>query len=282
MMDESTVTSPRFDWRMSESYYMSIQLSLDGLSFCILDPVTNVFHSVTDVTFDKSDPNFALQEQYILNCKDMRRKYRKVLVSVDCPAFTMIPLPLYEEQKIRSVLALTGVKVSPEDKILRNNVEAANSTTVFTIPSFLYFFIKNQFNGVDIFHTTTPIVSYMLQKRQNGMPGPSINVELSHDSMTVTAVDNDELKLCNRFYCRETLDYVYMILCVIRQLHMDARTVVVTIHGNVRLNDERIRGMKRFIKNVQVAEAPNFFSYGFAIPEQAHKFNSLFLMPLCV
>lgn len=282
MMDESTVTSPRFDWRMSESYYMSIQLSLDGLSFCILDPVTNVFHSITDVTFDKDDPNFAQQEQYILSCKEMQRKYRRVLVSIDSPAFTLIPLTLYDEKRVRSVLALTGINVGAEDKVLRNNVESANSTTVFTVPSFLYFFLKNQFKGAEIFHSTTPVVSYMLQKRQNGMPGPAVNVELSKDSMTVTAVDNDELKLCNRFYCRETLDYVYMLLYVMEQLHLDVKTTPVTIQGGVQFSDERIRGLKRFISNVRMADAPNFFSYGFAIPEQAHKFNSLFLMPLCV
>lgn len=282
MMDESTVTSPRFDWRMSESYYMSIQLSLDGLSFCILDPVTNVFHSITDVTFEENDPNFAQQEQYILGCKEMRRKFRKVLISINSPAFTLVPLPLYDERRIRSVLALTGINVCLDDKVLRNNVEAANSATVFTVPSFLYFFLKNQFSGAEIFHSTTPVISSMLQKRQNGLSGPAINVELGKDSMTLTAVDNDELKLCNRFYCRETLDYVYMLLYVMEQLNIDSITATVTIQGNVQFNDERIREMKKFVKNVRMAEAPNFFSYGFAIPENAHKFNTLFLMPLCV
>lgn len=282
MMDESTVTSPRFDWRMSESYYMSIQLSLDGLSFCILDPVTNVFHSLTDVTFDKYDPNFAQQEQYILGCKEMRRKFRKILISVNSPAFTMVPLPLYDERRIRSVIALTGINVGSDDKVLRNNVESANSTTVFTVPSFLYFFLKNQFSGAEIFHSTTPVVSYMLQKRQNGMHGPAVNVDLCQDSMTLTVVDNDELKLCNRYYCRETLDYVYMLLYVIDQLQIDAKAATVTIQGCVQINDERIRGIKKFLRNVRMAEAPNFFSYGFTVPEQAHKYNSLFLMPLCV
>lgn len=282
MMDESTVTSPRFDWRMSESYYMSIQLSLDGLSFCILDPVTNVFHSLTDVTFDKNDPNFAQQEQYILGCKEMRRKFRKILISVNSPAFTMVPLPLYDERRIRSVLAMAGINVGPDDKVLRNDVESANSTTVFTIPSFLYFFLKNQFCGAEIFHSTTPVVSSMLQKRQNGMHNPAVNVELCKDSMTLTVVDNDELKLCNRYYCRETLDYVYMLLYVIDQLQIDAKAATVTIQGSVQIDDERIRGVKKFLQNVHMAEAPNFFSYGFTVPEQAHKYNSLFLMPLCV
>lgn len=280
MMDESTVTSPRFSWRMSESYYMSIQISLDGLSFCILDPVTNIFHSITDVRFDKQDTHFAQQEQYILGCNDLRRRYRKVLISIDSPAFTMMPLTLYDEQRVRSVLALTGINVDPDDKVLRNNIELANSTTVFTVPNFLYFFLKNQFPGAEIFHSTTPVVSSMLLKRQGD--GPQINVEFGPDNMTLIVVENNELKLCNRFYCREPLDYVYMLLYVADQLQIDIKSAMITVQGNVSYADARIRELKRFTRQVRMAEAPHFFSYAFAVPEQAHRFNSLFLMPLCV
>ncbi len=282
MMDESTVTSPRFDWRMSESYYMSIQLSLGGLSFCILDPVTNVFHSITDVKFDKEDPNFAQQEQYILSCKDMCRRYRKILVSIDSPAFTMMPISLYDEQRIKSVMALTGINVDPDDKILRNNIELANSTTVFAVPNFLYFFLKNQFAGAEIFHSTTPIASSLLLKRQGGSQGPQINVDFGSGCMTVIVVDNNELKLCNRFYCKESLDYVYMLLYISEQLSIDVKASLITVQGQISPADERISQLHRFVPNVRMATAPRYFSYAFAVPEQAHRYNSLFLMPLCV
>lgn len=282
MMDESTVTSPRFDWRMSESYYLSIQLSLDGLSFCILDPVTNVYHSITDVKFGKEDPHFAQQEQYILGCNDMRRRYRKVLISVNSPAFTMMPLSMYDEQRVRGVLALTGINVGVDDRILRNNIDLANATTVFTVPNFLYFFLKNQFPGAEIFHSTTPVASSMLLKRQADAQGATVNVELAPDSMTVVVVDNNELKLCNRFYCREALDYVYMLLYIAEHLSINIKTSAITIQGNVAYGDERIRQLKRFAGHVRMAEAPRFFNYGFAIPDQSHRYNSLFLMPLCV
>ncbi len=259
MMDESTVTSPRFSWRMSESYYMSIQLSLDGLSFCILDPVTNVFHSLTEVSFDKEDVNFAQQEQYILSCPDMQRKFRKVLICIDSPAFSLMPTSLYDESHMRSVLAMTGINVANDDKILRNNIELANSTTAFTIPNFLYFFLKNQF-----------------------ALGTQMNVAFSTNDMTVVVAKDNELLLCNRFYCKEPLDYVYMLLYIADQLSLDIKTTQVTVHGRVSSDDIRIRQLRKFIRFIRMAPAPQYFSYGFAIPEQAHRYNTLFLMPLCV
>ncbi len=282
MMDESTVTSPRFSWRMSESYYMSIQLSLDGLSFCILDPVTNVFHSLTEVSFDKEDVNFAQQEQYILSCPDMQRKFRKVLICIDSPAFSLMPTSLYDESHMRSVLAMTGINVANDDKILRNNIELANSTTAFTIPNFLYFFLKNQFAGAEIFHSTTPVISSMLLKRQGDALGTQMNVAFSTNDMTVVVAKDNELLLCNRFYCKEPLDYVYMLLYIADQLSLDIKTTQVTVHGRVSSDDIRIRQLRKFIRFIRMAPAPQYFSYGFAIPEQAHRYNTLFLMPLCV
>ena len=282
MMDESTVTSPRFSWRMSESYYMSIQLSLDGLSFCILDPVTNIFHSLTEVSYDKEDANFAQQEQYILSCPDMQRKFRKVLICIDSPAFSLMPISLYDESRIRSVLALTGINVANDDKILRNNIDLANSTTAFTVPNFLYFFLKNQFAGAEIFHSTTPIVSSMLLKRQGGALGTQMNIAFGAKDMTVVVAKDNELLLCNRFYCKEALDYVYMLLYIAEQLSLDIKTTQVTVHGRIASDDIRVRQLRKFIRLVQMAQIPQYFSYGFAIPEQAHRFNTLFLTPLCV
>lgn len=281
-MDETSVVAPRFDWRMTESYNMSIQLKLDGLSFCILDPVTNVYMALTEVSLKDPDPNFAKQEEYILNSQALAKKYRKVFVCVDSPAYTMLPTSLYEEERIGSLLALNGIKVGSDDKILRNNIEMANSTTAFTIPNFLYFFLRTQFPNADIFHGTTPIVSSMLMKRQGDrLTRKNVSLIMAHDNMTIVAVENNELKLCNTFYCRETPDYTYMFLYVMEQLRLNVADVPVVVSGNVSETDRRLVMMRRFVPNLEMAALPSFFDYAVQVADKHHRFNTLFLLPLC-
>lgn len=268
---------------MSESYYMSIQLSLDGLSFCALDPVTNVFMALTDVSFGSVDLTFAKHEQYLLSNSLFGRRFRKVLVSIESPAFSMLPNSLFDEKQAADVLALTGIKVRSDDKVLRNNIELASATTLFSVPNFLYFFLRSQFQPLEIYHSTTPIVSSMLLKRQHEEAAlHTLNISLSEGSMTVVATKRNEILLCNRFYCKDSNDYVYMTLFVMNQLGMDIATTNIVVSGNVGRDDSRIRTLMRFSRHVEFASTPSFFDYAFEVPDNAHKFNSLFLMPLCV
>ncbi len=277
-MDESTFCSPKFDWNKSESYDMSIQLCLDGLSFSILDPVSNSFLLLNEVRFDAIDPYFAEHEKYILFQKAFTYKFRKVLVSIESPAFMLMPDALYDDQHINDVLALVGIKVKNDDKVLRNNIDLAKSTTVFAIPNFLYFFLRTQFPNCVILHISTPIVTSMLLKIQRNK---SISVLLNDDSMTVIATENSELKLCNRFYCKEPLDYVYMILNIMNQLDFPVQQTSINIMGNILPSDARIKALKRFSRMVQLSQPPRYFNFSFSIPENSYKFNSLFLMALC-
>ncbi|MDY4174527.1 MAG: DUF3822 family protein [Bacteroidales bacterium] len=281
-MDETSVVAPRFDWRMTESYNMSIQLKLDGLSFCILDPVTNVYMALTEVNLKEPDPNFAKQEEYILNSQVLAKKFRKVFVCIDSPAYTMLPTSLYDDTRIGSILALNGIKLRNDDKVLRNNIEMANSTTAFTIPNFLYFFLRTQFPNADIFHGTTPIVSSMLMKRQGDRTNrKSVTLLMANDNMTIVATENNELKLCNTFYCREVPDYTYMFLYVMEQLKFNVSEVPVSVSGNIYESDKRLIMMRRFVPKLEMAALPSFFDYAVQVADRQHRFNTLFLLPLC-
>lgn len=281
-MDETSVIAPSLDWRMSESYYMSIQLSLDGLSFCALDPVTNVYMALGTVPFSEPDRTFAKHEQYIL-CNDLfARRFRKVLVSVESPAFSMIPNSLYDNERAAALLSLTGIKVRPDDKVLRNNIELANATTLFSVPNFLYFFLKNQFKSVEIYHSTTPTLTAMLLKKRGDSAECMLDVSICSDSMTVVAVRGNEILLCNRFYCKDNNDYVYMLLYLMSQLNFDVKTTPISLSGNVNATDERVKLLMRFSRLVSFAQAPSYFTYGFEQVDNVHRFNTLFLMPLCV
>ena len=283
VMDETSTAAAHFDWRMTESFNMSIQLSLDGLSFCILDPVTNVYQVLTDVRLAEPDPFYAKQEEYILNSRALNRKYRKVHICVDSPTYTMMPISLYDESRIGSVMALTGIKVGADDKLLRNDIELANSTTAFGIPNFLYFFLRTQFPNAEIFHATTPVISSLLLKRQGYASGARVSVIMSSaNRMTIVATEDNELKLCNTFYCKEVNDYVYMLLFAMEQLRFDVANTHISVSGNVSETGHKMRLLRRFIPMIELSQPPSSFDYAFAMPENPHKFNTLLLIPLCV
>lgn len=262
---------------------MSIQLSLDGLSFCVLDPVSNTFLALQGVRFGSPDPSFATHEEYMLRSPHLGRRFRQVSVGVESPAFTMLPTALYSEATIRQLLALTGINVRADDRVLRNDIALAGASTVFAVPNFLYFFLRTQFKGAEIMHATTPVVTSLLLKRREGEAAADQRMALlfGRDSLTLVAVARNELKLCNRFYLRDEADYVYMVLFVAEQLGFDIQDTRLAVSGDVAPDDHRLADLRRFARHVEMAEPPAFFNYAFAMAQEPHRFNTLLLLSLC-
>ena len=232
--------------------------------------------------FGEVDMNFAKHEEMILRGEVFGKRFRKVIVSIESPAFVMMPNVLYSEDKTLQVLSVAGIKVGKNDSVLRNEIDAAGATTLFAIPNFLFYFLKTQFANPVILHGTTPVVSSMLLKRLSDKAETVVNVTLSEGCMTLVATERNELKLCNRFYCNDVNDYAYLTLFAMNQLGFDAAKTAVVVDGNIEEDDARVKTLRKFIVSVSLARLPEYFNYSFERPEDTHKFHSLFLMPLCV
>ncbi len=282
MSTESSALSPKFDWGLTESYYLSVQLCLDGLSFSIQDPVTNTYLLLTSVNFSVPDPNFAKHEEYMLTHKPFGYKYRKVIVSIDSPAFTLMPTSLFDEKRANEVLALLGINIHSDDRIIHNHIELASATCVFAIPNFLYYFLRTQFPGVVILHRTTPLVSSLLLKRSDDKKDEIVNLVFTDDSMIMVAAKRNELRLCNKYYCKSVADYVYITLFALSQIGFEHHQTSIVYSGDVAENNPICKELSRFVGNVTPAQSPSFFNYEFTLPHNIHKHHTLFLIPLCV
>ena len=51
-MQEFAFIDETLDINLTQSYYLSIQLSLNGLSFCIHDPVRKIYIAFSNKKFD--------------------------------------------------------------------------------------------------------------------------------------------------------------------------------------------------------------------------------------
>ena len=79
-MQDFAFIDETLDINLTQSYYMSIQLSLDGLSFCILDPVREKYIAFCNKSFSKElefDDYLNQVESYILK-NDLLKSSKKI------------------------------------------------------------------------------------------------------------------------------------------------------------------------------------------------------------
>ncbi len=283
MNDKSVAFGSSFSKQLSNTYYMSIQLSLGGLSFCIFDPVKNAVMAIGSKDFGEIDEHFARHEEYLLTNDLFRLTFKQVLVSVESRAFSLVPKMLYDPERAKDVLRFIGCDIASDDKILTDEIPVAGALTLYAVPSFLYYFLQTQFPGVKIVHSTTPNVIPALTKRSSEHLDAAIaNLVFSRDGVSIVVVENNMLKLCNKFKFKEVTDIVYIVLYTLEQLGLNNGKTRIVISGDLARTDARAQLMRRFAHNVSLAKLPDYFDYEVRVPQPEHQFVNLLNMSLCV
>lgn len=281
-MNDISFVSPTYKSQLSNSYIMSVQLRLDGLSFCIYDAVVNSFLVFGNVDFEDPDELFSHHEEYIMRNDIFSLKYKKVIVGVESKLATMMPEALYEEGRDAEVLRYVGANLTKDDYILTDIIEIAQSRTLYYIPQFLYYFLQTQFSNLIIRYIGTPIVEMMLSRRSLDDKRQMVNVFYGRNRVLVIATEDNRLKLCNEYSSFDDNDLVYYVVYALEQLGMNTDDVSVTVSGEVDKRDDKYIMLCRYVHNVRIATLPNKFQYGFNLAKLGeHKFVNLFLMALC-
>lgn len=281
-MNDLEVVTPSFRHNLTQSYYLSGRLSTSGLSFCVLDPVSNTYVAYGAMNLVEPDSHFARQEEMLVTNEIFAHKYKEVIFSIDTERFTMVPRMLYDEQRHSELMHFVGVNIRDDEMTLSNNIELSGATLLFVMPQFLYYFLLSKWPEAKIFHTATATIQSMLTKRITTDVDNVITASFKSDALVLTATQNNMLKLCNEYHCRETNDYVYMIMNAIEQLGLKADRTQIILEGDLQSDDEREMLIRRFAHHVQRASLPSFFNYAFAMPREACRLSNLFTTAICV
>ncbi|MCQ2203848.1 MAG: DUF3822 family protein [Bacteroidales bacterium] len=261
---------------------MSIQMTLDGLSFSVYDPVRNSVVALGSTLFNTPDEQFAHHEEYLLKTDIFKDKFKKTIISIESRSFSILPKAVFDPEKAANVLSFIGCNIDKNDKRLFDKIEMANAVNVFAIPSFLYYFLQTQFNDFIMMHYTTPVVRTALMKRDTDNANAIAHVIYTGDGVTMVVVEQNTLKLCNKFKYNEINDLVYIIMFTLDQLGLNNDSTKIVISGDVDREDARAELIRRFAHNVSFAKLPDYLGYELKVPEPEHQFVNLFNMSICV
>ena len=282
MKETSVIVSNSYKKHLSTSYYLSIQLSLDGLSFCVFDPVSNSFVAMGHYDIEDEDESFSKHEEVLLKSEIFREQFKKTTVSVESRSFSVVPKGLYDADKAADVLGFIGCKVTKEDKVLADEIDMAGAVVVYSISNFLYYFLRTQFANIQIVHAMTPVINTALLKHDNDKKRAIVHAVFGCDGVSVVVVEQNMFKLCNKFKYKAASDLVYIITYMLSQLGLNNDQTKIVVSGNMERNDDRSQLLKRFVHNVSFAKLPQYFAYDINVMQPEHKFVNLFNMSLCV
>ncbi len=283
-MAEFAYLDESLDINQTGTYHMSIQVGLNGLSFCILDTVANKYVALKHYPFlqDEQDGLSDQMREVIKKDEFLGRDYKSMAVMPVCHRATIVPAPLYREKEKEAFFRFNFMP-EEDEAVIASRVKAIDAWSLFALPPDLAHSINALFPGAGIFHQTVPflegIVRYLWSKGKE----PALFINVHDDFFDLAVFKGQTPLLINAFRYRQVNDMIYFILYTLKTLEMDPAVSPVVLQGKINTASSLINSLKRYVKKVSFARRdPSLvYSYTFNMVSE-HTFANLFNLYPCV
>lgn len=289
-MQDISIIDETFDENISSSYFLSIQISLDGFCFCTLDPIRNKYIQFHQQSWKQkstgliknlddyiSEFKFFAQEDSIL-----KLSFKKVFILVSNPDFAIIPNVLFAKDKMETLFKLSHI-LREEDELLSNRVKLVDATIIYPLTKKWKEMLTNSFLNVQIFHTHTSTLEALSLFHKSSKIKNTLTLCFENKSFDVFAFSESNLMLGNHFDFNTDADFLYYFLYVFEQLKFTNDNMELFVIGDIEPDSSLLLLLRQYIKRVNFKQVSKSitFSYHFKDVLQYSKF-SLFNIPLCV
>ncbi len=239
---------------------MSIQVSLSGLSFSILNPNTNTFSFCKVIKFEKKlNPTDILDK--LIHCfnseKALQENFKTVRVIHENELSTFVPKALFNEEHMVDYLKF-NTKILKTDYITYDTVLANDSINVYVPYVNINNYIYDRFGEFEFKHFSTILIENILAlEKHSSSTNMYINVCESHFEIIV--VENNQLKLYNTFEYNTKEDFIYYILFTAEQLQLNPEKFKLQLIGDIKKEDDLFKITFNYVRNVDIY-TPKFSS----------------------
>jgi len=233
-------------------YRLSIQISLNGLSFCMLDTVANNVIASEQIIFHKELTPFQVLEELkkIIQKNDIQKTaFSEVVVIHRNNLFSLVPKPLFHEDELANYLKFNA-KILANDHIAYDELDGHEMINVYVPFVNINNYIYELFGAFVYKHHGTVMVQSLLNEQTNNEV--ICYAHLSEQQLDITVIDSNKLLLFNNFDYTTQEDFLYYLLFTLEQLKLDAETVHLRLFGVVEEDDAIYNLCYGYIKDVAI------------------------------
>jgi len=221
------VSVESFDVEKTYEYILSIQVSLNGFSFCIKTPEENRILASKAIPLSISS-NSVINHHFSEWVKTealLHRPYKKIRMIVSGDFFTMIPEDYYDESQKKPITAFLFQR-NHNFEIAENVIHSLKSKLLFTLPPGLNHTIQNEIGECEIAHPVKLIINNLPEiQKEYGLV-----LFLDVNNFYAVLFSQNTVLLANNFEMAHANDLVYFVLTILKQnaLSINQTTIFLT------------------------------------------------------
>lgn len=230
---------------------MSIQINLDGLSFCIFNKQDNCVESIYNFNVQTTDEDIKSLEEgifrFIKNESDLRQEFDNIMVIYNSLEFSVLPKEFFVQDNLKSYMypMVENLDKRPFYEQIDNeliNVYIPNRNVLGIL--------EKEYGKVEQIHFFTLLFNLLKKYSQNKKD--VFFVIFNRNKFDLIGFSDGKYVLYNRFDVVSDVDIVYYIAFALNQLNVDINKAQVNVLGDIREESERFKFMCKHVKNLNL------------------------------
>jgi hypothetical protein len=263
-----------FDVEKSSQYRMTIQFSLGGFSYALLDATKNI---LIGLECYQSDQLTETEEMFraLEKALDSKGLTNKPLLSVTCiiddRVNTFVPLELFDENKKNDYLEFL-FQASSGQVVLNETLEREKCVNVYALPKSLHARIISKWNKARIIHSSTVFINSAIRYAPEGK---AAFVHVKSRSFDLAIIDEGRMAFFNNFRFNTKDDFAYFLVFALEQNHFSNLKHPVCFSGLILPQSEIVELCSRYIKYLIFIEDRNELQVSKALGEVPFQYYHL-------
>lgn len=237
----------------SEYNKLSIQVSLNGLSFCVLDTLSNTVIASERVVFKNELTPYAVQKeikQLFDKNSIQQAKFSEVVVIHRNNLFSLVPKALFNKEELANYLKFNA-KILANDHLEYDEVNNLDLVNIYVPFVNINNYIYDLFGSFEFMHHGTVLIQSLINSHgSNSEPVCYIHIMEGH--MDITVIRGKKLVLYNNFSFTAKEDFIYYLLFTMEQLKLDSETTKFKFFGAIEEGDDLYRLAHKYIMDISI------------------------------
>lgn len=244
--------------KCKDNYILTIQHSLDGLSFVIFDTEEQKFLSLKHYhLYEKNIPledlMCELQEREQWNIND----FKTVKIIIDNNLNTFVPKEYYQKEMESDYLSLLNIK---SEALTKSDSLSNDIYNIYPISSDIDNITK-KYDKVKVYHASSIKVDSLVKEFSERIQGTRAFVNVKNNSYELTIINDTRLVFHNYFNFNTKEDFLYFILFTFEQLKIDNETIPLYFMGLIEEKSVLVELCSRYVRNIRFFNRNNNYNY---------------------
>ncbi len=281
-MHDLSFLDESLDINITNTYHVSIQVSLNGFSFCLLDTARNKYVALKHYEFDTKETTLEENIKRVSNEDEfLNKEYKSSRLIFTTRKFTLVPTPIFNKEYLKKYFSFNH-NLEESERIYFNHLRNADAYVIFAIPGNLSDIFNYHFPKIKIYHQSTPFIESILRNHKNSQDKHTMFLNAGEDLFDIAVVHLKNLKLYNCFFYKNENDLIYFVLYTYEYLKLDAEKTVLVIFGSLSKSSKYYEILKKYIRNLRFEQPKTQFTYSYTFNEiPSHTFVNLLNLYTC-